>query len=496
MPAPYTPFLQVPSAYTPCPDAFEAVLKKAGRNIVKIAVIGDSQETQYGGSGGAYLPALNYEFALRYGNAPCSTIGNGNYGGYGTAGSDTGCKWLRTGRNPLSGGAAFMPSSRILPNLDVTAINTNANYQSGKLIALNDKMSAALHPQHRYVNFFDASQGVQLELFLGTRPDAAPITLGTAYNANWSHSFTLNDAIANINPGLVAPLSSIVKYRSPTLNGPSSSQYLYTGTRLTNAGTAAVDLIDGRFYTSNPNKQYGVVVDNFGFGGYTAQAWYDAFKGAGEMLNAVGPYDMVILHFGANDSIGTAAAHESALRLLIEFVRSSHQNQRLPVVICSDGYRQHASTPIRDVYQTFPGVGLSLAQELDNVMVVNLQRMTEQAGIVDAAENETLYTSRGAWSSASVAYSVNNWVTVNPLSWLPNSGTSWVCIEAHTSNGTDNGPGMDRYWRPLKRYLSDGVHLSLNGQALAAKMFVAALYQAAFLPDAIQPGLPEQRRRR
>lgn len=496
MPAPYQTFLNVPTAYTPCPDAFQAVLKKAGRNIVKIAVIGDSQETQYGGSGGIYMPSLNYEFALRYGNAPCSTIGNGNYGGYGTAGQELGCKWLRTGRNPLSGGAAFMPTAKILPNLDVTAIQTNANYQSGKLIALNDKMSAAHNPMHRYINFFDASQGVQLELFLGTRPDAAPITIGTAYNANWSHNFTLNDAIGNVNPGLVSPLSSIVKYRTATLTGPTSSQYLYTGTRLTNAGTAAVDLIDGRFYTANPNKQYGVVVDNFGFGGYTAQAWYDAFKGAGGMLREVGPYDMVILHFGANDSIGTAAAHEAGLRALITFARESLRDARVPIIICSDGYRQHSSTPIRDVYQTFPGVGLSLAQELDNVMVINLQRMTEQAGITDVAENETLYTSRGAWSSASVAYSVNDYVTVDPLSWLKNYGTTWLCIEAHTSNGTDNGPGMDRYWRPLKRYLADVVHMSINGQALAAKMFVSALYQGAFLPDAVQPSLPEVRRRR
>lgn len=496
MPAPYQSYLQVPTAYTPCPDAFQAVLKKAGRNIIKIAVIGDSQETQYGGSGGIYMPSLNYEFALRYGNAPCSTIGNGNYGGYGTAGQELGCKWLRTGRNPLSGGTAFMPSSKILPNLDVTAIQTNANYQSGKLIALNDKMSAAHNPMHRYINFFDASQGVQLELFLGTRPDAAPITIGTAYNANWSHSFTLADAISNVNPGLVAPLSSTVKYRTPTLTGPTSAQYLYTGTRLTNAGTAAVDLIDGRFYTANPLKQYGVVVDNFGFGGYTAQAWYDAFKGAGDMLREVGPYDMVILHFGANDSIGTAAAHEAGLRALISFARESLRDARIPIIICSDGYRQHSSTPIRDVYQTFPGVGLSLAQELDNVMVINLQRMTEQAGITDVAENETLYTSRGAWSSSSVAYSVNDYVTVNPLSWLANYGTTWLCIEAHTSNGTDNGPGMDRYWRPLKRYLADAVHMSINGQALAAKMFVAALYQGAFLPDAVQPQLAEIRRRR
>jgi len=496
MPAPYANFTQVPVGYTPCPDAFQAVLEKAGKQIVKIAVIGDSQETQYGGFGETYLPALNQEFALRYGNAPCSTVGSGNYGGYASAGAYIGCKWLKINREPISGGAAFMATSKVLPNMAVTAVNSNANYQSGKLIALADKMPSATSPQLRWSSFFDATQGVQLELFLGTRPDAAPLTLGTAYNANWSHSFTLTDAITGINPGLVGPLSSIVKYRTPTLTGPTSAQHMYTGLKLTSAGTAAVDVIDGRFYTANPAKQYGVVIDNFGFGGYTAQQWYEAFKGTGEMLKALGPYDMVIIHFGANDSTGTVDAHEAGLRAVIDYARASHSDQRLPIVICSDGFRQHASAPIRAVYQTFPGVGLSLAQELDNVMVINLQRMTDLAGYNETSENETLYTSRGAWSSSSVAYSVNDYVTVTPYPWCLYEVTTWVCIEAHTSNNSDNGPGMDRYWRPLKRYLTDGVHLNVNGSLRAASMFTSALFQAAFLPEALAPNLPEIRRRR
>lgn len=55
---------------------------------------------------------------------------------------------------------------------------------------------------------------------------------------------------------------------------------------------------------------------------------------------------------------------------------------------------------------------------------------------------------------------------------------------------------MDRYWRPLKRYLTDGVHLNVNGSLRAASMFTSALFQAAFLPEALAPNLPEIRRRR
>lgn len=493
MPAPYLSLSQVPTAYTANPSAFQEVLKKAGTQIVKIAVIGDSQETQYGGFGDPYIPALNQQFAIRYGNAPCSTIGAGNYGGFSSGIGTDRAKWLKTARNALSGGTALYPTSKVLPNMSVTAINSNANYQSGKLFALNDKMSSAFNLYHRWTNFFDSSQGVTLELILGTRPDAAPITIGTAYNANWSHSFTLTDRITNIDPGLVAAGSSLLKYLSPTITGPTSAQWLYTGTKLSAAGTKAVDLVDGRFYTANPSKQYGVVVDNFGFGGYTAQQWYDAYLNTGEMLRTCGPYDMVVFHFGANDSTGTSAAHESALRLLIAYARNAHQNQRLPIVICSDGYRQHASTPIRDVYQTFPGIGMQLASEYENVMVINLQRMTDHLGYNDTSELETNYVDRGAWADAT-SYSVNDRVTVTPFPLLPGYLFQFACIEAHTSATASIRPETDRYWRPIKRYLTDGVHLNTQGADVAAQCFVNALYQGAFLANNAQPGLPALKR--
>src|SRR5918993_4894636 len=68
---PYATFDQIPYAYAQDLGRFRSIFQAQARaGTVRVAWMGDSQETSPSGAGSIYVPRLGYEFFRRYGNVP------------------------------------------------------------------------------------------------------------------------------------------------------------------------------------------------------------------------------------------------------------------------------------------------------------------------------------------------------------------------------------------------------------------------------------------
>lgn len=63
-------FNQVPHTYAQDPARFAALFQSGHSGTVRLAWLGDSQETSPGGAGNAYIPQLGRHFFGVYGNVP------------------------------------------------------------------------------------------------------------------------------------------------------------------------------------------------------------------------------------------------------------------------------------------------------------------------------------------------------------------------------------------------------------------------------------------
>ncbi len=66
----YPDFREVDFFYSQRPEQFQQLWQAARTGTVRIAVLGDSQETSPGSHGFQYIPLLNHEMWKRFGNSP------------------------------------------------------------------------------------------------------------------------------------------------------------------------------------------------------------------------------------------------------------------------------------------------------------------------------------------------------------------------------------------------------------------------------------------
>lgn len=483
MPTAPTTYLNTPLAYTRNPATFRRIFEAGRSSIIRIATLGDSQDTTPGGFGEPFNFGLNKALSMFYGNSPATCLNTGgNFGAFGSAHSVQG-KFGVAGRQAISPAASTTPTSEVLPATTIQCPNTTANYQSGQLgIFLMNNISATC-PFNRNSNYFDYSGGVRQETYAFTRSGASPMTIGNAYNATHAHSFTLSDFQTAIDFGQDNATLAIVKHVSNLMTAPTSSQYLQTGVKLS-SGAGPIEVYGWRFLMEA--ARFGAIVDAFGFGGYTTEQWLTAFNGTGKMLKGTGPYNIVTTGFGANDSTTKTKAQFKADTLsLIDYIRSAMGDGNFPIIITSDFERICASAPIRAEYQQYPIACWEIANENNNIMAVNYQRITNILGMTEADMTFTGLTSRGAWSSAAVAYVVNDYVAIDAFpgaTGVTNRGTFWYkCVSNHTSSAS-NGPVDSQYWVPICRFSfdTDGVHSNFFAADQIAQAGLQAMLSASY----------------
>lgn len=406
-------FRDVDFFYSQQPQRFQDLWRTAQSQTIRIAVLGDSQETSPNSRGFQYLPLLNFEMWQRFGNVPETPVAGCFF--YGTTPP---ANWLLAGACSTPGPAATrLAATQILPNARPRAfstLNSSTNITGGSRGQLTMLQHDAIDvdpstdiPSN--VSYFNTSGTVVARIFAATHASSGEI----AYQArpNDLHSPSYSAAVTTTGTlalGLQSPSFAIVSAETGPLdfNGRRYMALEVFGT----SDTQLTDVVGLRFV--NESNPAGVVIDSFSLGGYTASTFLSAHADAGAMFAAFG-FHAAVIHYGANegDSV-TAAQFRSNITSVISRVRGWVGDASFPIILIADVYQDRLTTGQMTEYDRYVGAQLAIAQADPNVMVINARRLTENIGwnATSGRSSEYLedgihYTGLGAkaLSSAAVA---------------------------------------------------------------------------------------------
>lgn len=406
-------YLDVDFFYSQQPAVFRQLWQSAQTRTIRIAVIGDSQETSPNSHGFQYIPRLNYEMWRRYGNSPETPVVGCFF--YGTTPP---AHWLLSGVCSSPGPTATrLDASQILPNARPRAISTldsSANITGGsrgQLTMLRHDASgvdpSAAIPTD--VSYFNTSGTVRARIFAATHPTSGEIAYHARPNAIASPSYSAAvTTTGTLNLGLQ---SSTFAIKSGMTRALSFNGLPYMALEVFGSSDAALtDLIGLRFV--NDTHPEGVVIDTFSLGGYTAARFLNAHADAGAMFAAFG-FHAAIIHFGANEGGSvTAAQFQSNLSAVISRLRTWVRDPNFPIILIADVYQSRLTPDEMAIYDQYVGAQLAIAQADPNVMIINARRLTENIGwnaisgqATRYLEDGVHYTGLGAQSLAAAVVS-------------------------------------------------------------------------------------------
>ena len=365
--------------FTQSPQLFQNLWDTARTQTVRIAMIGDSQETSPTSHGFQYIPRINYEMWQRFGNVPETPIEGCFYYVDKPPGD-----WLMAGGCTAPGPVATrLNANQILPNVIPKAfstLNSQSNITKGShgQLSLLEKNAASVDPSAGIptdTDYFDTSGSVKAQIFAATnassgeisyiaRPtstafpsySAAPTTTGTLTLGLQSTAFA-------VKSGITAALDFNGKrYMGLEVFGSSDSKL--------------TDIIGLRFF--NATHPEGVIVDTFSHGGYTANDFVADHSNAGAMFKAFG-FQAAIVHFGANGG-ATATDFQAQVLAVISQLRSWVGDSTFPVILIADVYQSNLSAAQESEYDKYVGAELAIAQADSHVMVINARRLMDDIG--------------------------------------------------------------------------------------------------------------------
>jgi hypothetical protein len=376
-------FGEVDFFYSQDPQRFRDLWQAAQSQTVRIAVIGDSQESSPTSHGFQYIPLLNYEMWKRFGNSPETPIvGCIHFGG----GSSPPGNWLVSGRCATPGPTASrLAPAQILPSVRARAFSTlngATNITGGTRGQLTMLQQDAIDADPSTdiptdVSYFNTSGVVKARIFAATNPSSGEVAYQARPNA--THSPVYSAAVTTtgtLNLGLQSSTFAIKSGETSALDF-SGKRYMALEVFGT-SDTELTDIIGLRFF--NEAHPAGVVIDTFSLGGYSASWFLRDFTDAADMFAAFG-FRAAIIHYGANTN-GRSAPEQfkSDISQVIARVRAWVNDAQFPVILIADVY-QSALTPERLAENDqYVGAQLAIAQADSNVMVINARRLMEDIG--------------------------------------------------------------------------------------------------------------------
>ncbi|MGC4097928.1 MAG: GDSL-type esterase/lipase family protein [Nitrospira sp.] len=406
VPVALLPFDQVEYSFTQSPDLFSDLWARARTSTVRLALLGDSQETSPEGRGDVYVPRLQYESWKRYGNVPETVVAG--YFSYGD-GSPYG-DWLLRGAAARPGASPTrIAAESLLPGIPAAAHAAPAGPQSvngqlyGQLMVLEPD-ARSLNPGAEVpttTSYFCTQGSVHAEIFAATHPQSG----GILYKARPSDSapdyfapttledtapFSLVDSTFNVKSFTTAPLP---------FNGKRQMQLEILGS----LPAALTDIIGARFKSDQCPQ--GIVVQDLSAGGLSTKEFLSTYRAAALQFRAMG-FDAAVLHFGANDSGegATADAFRLDTERLIARIRSWANDPNFPVILMGDPYRK-GLTPLQEAeYARYAGAQRAIADADPAVLVINSRRLMEDRGwkadqpnrLGELLMDDVHYTPRGA----------------------------------------------------------------------------------------------------
>ena len=401
-------FREVDFFYAQQPALFQTLLETAETQTIRIAVLGDSQETSPNSHGFQYIPLLNYEMWKRFGNSPeTPMMGCSSYG------TTPPAHWLLAGVCGTPGPAATrLSASQILPNARPRAfstLNSSTNVTGGSRgqltmlqhDAVGVDASAGIPTD---VSYFNTSGTVKARIFAATHASSGEIAYQARPNdlhlPSYSAAVTTTGTLAL---GLQSTSFAIKSGETSPLdfNGKRYMALEVFGT----SDTQLTDLLGLRFV--NETHPEGVVIDTFSLGGYTAAALLNGHADAGAMFDAL-DFHAALIHYGANEGTSlTAAQFRSNISAVISRVRTWVGDPNFPIILVADVYQSRLTPAQTAEYDRYAGAQLAIAQADPNVMVINARRLTENIGWNAANAQGTQYLNDGVHYTALGARSLS-----------------------------------------------------------------------------------------
>jgi lysophospholipase L1-like esterase len=375
----YPRFDEVEYVYAKNPGRFSRLWTEAERRTVRLAIIGDSQETSPAGAGWRYIPRLGYEFWQTFGNVPETQVwGNASVGGNNNAG------WLFRS----AAGGDYPPFTRVATNRvppgvsrpkahSSTNWSQNLNGQAyGQLTTLlhdaSDLPAGTTIPQLMY---FNTAGEVRAEVFAATHPESGEVYFRARPRPTLVPSyFDVVTTQGQLVLNLAVPEQAVVSARTPPLDfaGRAFMSVEISGDR----DDRYTDVLGMRFV--NATHRHGVAITPLSAGGYRARDYLLRHGESGAYFKALG-FECAAICYGANDGAGglTPSEFRADVEQLMATIRGWMNDPTFPFILICDPDHINAH---RDHYDRYPGALRAIAEADPHVMLVNSRRLLHDQG--------------------------------------------------------------------------------------------------------------------
>lgn len=390
---PFLDFHDVPIISTQSPETFQTLFSRGHCGTVRAIMLGDSQETCPGGLGSVYVPRLDYELFLRYGNSPETPLmGPLAHNGGGNPWSE----WLLRNSNAGPGctesrvPSSFLPPSLVagkssLPNGN----NVNNNQWYGGLYCLQSTASN-IDPGSQIngsQEFFKKGDAVYMDILAATNASSGEVRVRVTPSTTPAPDYYQpNVSTFTTTMGLEQPSLEIKHTRVGPL--PFNARP-YMQVELSGSDPAKFTDILGARYVSSVDSR-GWAITSFSLGGYRTLDFLNLNADCGPILAAVEP-DVAFLAYGTND-LGqdngqTLDQIHAQLLTLISLLRTNISPD-FPIILLAEADRSLADLPPEWAprYDQFAGMLMDIALSTPNVCAVNGRLLTDQQGWSRAAD--------------------------------------------------------------------------------------------------------------
>lgn len=348
------------------PVAFRDLLLSSSSGVVRIVVLGDSQETCPGQWGRHYIMQANALMARTFGPVSETMIFSPEWWWSIPAWLATSAAFGDTPPEPEVADSLLLPG--MSPRALVPASSGGGAFVTVFLPRAQEAISEELADQPWFVE----GSPVVADVLVARR--AAPSALAWELAPT---SLTVPDGTAPVSASGSWPVppygvdDRVGWYSTPPLEAASGEQVQL---RLVGAGEQPVDCVGVRYRSTGASR--GIVVHSFSKGGMRITDFLSQHGSCGEALRAVAPH-IVVLHWGANDSSWTTAAQwRQSLLDTIAALRTAVSDPALPIIIVGDPPRY--DVPADSPFLEFPAVAADIAMSDPRVLALNLRRAEEE----------------------------------------------------------------------------------------------------------------------
>lgn len=368
-------WIDVPRVVVSNPEHFRTLLCAGHESMLRIALIGDSQETSPGGAGSSYVPNLNERFFRRHGFVGETVVmSNRSVGG-----GDPPADWLwRGGIAAPSGPPSGIPEMARLPNVTPRQhwAKSSPGQSYGMIAMLLFDGSLTGDPLLPLAPYFDwTSADIRAEILLATKPVSGGVSWkAMPQSTNLINYFATTTGGGEVHPDLdsTGPIALRSAWTPPLVfDGKPYMQVELWGT----STEVTTEIIGLRYVDFSDHR--GVVVQSLGAVGARVRDLVVKHGDSGWMFAGLG-YDIAVLHFGVNDAGGLISPEEWKQDLVeaVAWIRTATNDPTFPIVIAGDVHRNQYTADQQAAFDAQPGIAAEVVAEHPNMAAINLRRIT------------------------------------------------------------------------------------------------------------------------